>query len=314
MKSAEIALIVSCLVVMCALLSGCSMPVPPTENATQIKVLVTVLPEAGYVQAVGGDRVKVFVAVPPGADPHTYEPSARDMVEFSEADIYFSLGKGILPFEDNLVSKLSSMNPRMRVIETARGIDLLTGEDQHNEENLENNQDTGIAIEGHSHDGPDPHIWVSLNNSKIMVNHIYDALATSDPAYASYYKDNRDSYLKNLTSMDTNIRTILENAPGKQFISSHASWGYFARDYGLTQVVIGQPGKEATSKEIETLIREARDNGITIIVSEPEYSRKTADIIANSINGRVVTDDPLSRDIPGELKKLATELSGDGNN
>ena len=126
MKHIEIILLVTSILVIRYIFAGCSMAGSPQEDSTKIKVLVTVLPEADYVQAVGGDRVEVFVAVPPGADPHTFEPSVKDMVKFSGADIYVTLGKGLLPLEDNLVSRLSSMNPRMKVVETSPGIDCFS--------------------------------------------------------------------------------------------------------------------------------------------------------------------------------------------
>ncbi len=314
MKSVEIALVVTCLIVISALVAGCSMTEPHKENSTKIKVLVTVLPEAGYVQAVGGERVEVFVAVPPGADPHTFEPSARDVVDFFDTDIYMTIGRGLLPLEDNLVSRLSSMNPRMKVVETAPGITLLLSEDEHEEGNHADNQVPGAGAEAHSHEGPDPHTWVSLKNAPVMVNHMYDALVSVDPANEPYYHANRDKYLTNITLVDNEIMEVLNKTPGKKFIASHASWGYFARDYGLTQVVIGQPGKEATSKDIESLIRAAHGEGITIIIAEPEYSRRAADMIANSINGSVVMADPLAPEMPGELQKLAKVLSRAGLN
>ena len=309
MKVSGIILLLIFFIGISVFLAGCSRTEIPGETSAKIKVLVTVLPEAGYVKAVGGDRVEVFVAVPPGADPHTFEPSARDMVEFSDADIYFTLGKGILPFEDNLVTRLSTINPRMKVVETAQGIDLLAGEEHH-----ENSQDAATGATGASHESPDPHVWVSMKNIPIMVDHITVALSTIDPAYAPYYKEKRDAFLANITLMDAEIRSMIEKTPEKQFISSHASWGYFARDYGLGQVTIGQPGKEATSKEIESLIREAADNNITIIVTEPQYSRKAAEVIASSINGSVVVADPLAPDTPRELQKLAKLLSRTGLN
>lgn len=314
MKHIEITLLVTSILVLSVLLAGCSMAGSPKEDSTKIKVLVTVLPEADYVQAVGGDRVEVFVAVPPGADPHTFEPSVKDMVKFSGADIYVTLGKGLLPLEDNLVSRLSSMNPRMKVVEAAPGIELLFHEDGHEGEDHEENQVPGAGAETHSHEGSDPHIWVSLKNAPVIVNHMYDALAGVDPSNAPYYQANRDKFLANITIMDNEIMEMLNKTPGKKFIASHASWGYFARDYGLTQVVIGQPGKEATAKDIESLIRAAHAEGITIIVAEPEYSRRAADMIANSVNGTVVMADPLAPAMPGELQKLANELSRAGLN
>ena len=77
-------------------------------------------------------------------------------------------------------------------------------------------------------------------------------------------------------------------------------------------MVIGQPGKEATSKDIETLIRTAREEGITIIVTEPQYSRKAADMISDAINGSVVMVDPLAPVMPQELQRLAHILSRNG--
>jgi zinc transport system substrate-binding protein len=309
MKIIRVTLIFALLIGICTLFAGCSMNPPPVEESTKIKVLVTILPQAGYVKAVGGDRVEVLVAVPPGADPHTYDPSARDMVAFSNADLYFTLGKDILPLEDTLVSRLSPMNPRMKVIETSGGIELLNGEEEHG-----GIQEHAVEASVHSHEGTDPHIWVSLKNIPVIVNHINDALVSLDPAYEPYYKANRDSFIKNITLMDNEISTMLEKTKEKQFISSHASWGYFARDYGLTQVVIGHPGKEVTSKELETLVRDARSNGISIIVTEPQFSHKAADMISESINGSVVVADPLAPDMPQELKKLAKVLSGNDHN
>jgi len=314
MKGIGIALAITSLVILSALLAGCSMTEPPTENNAKIKVLVTVLPEAGLVRAVGGDRVDVYVAVPPGADPHTFEPSAQDMVRFSGTNIYFSLGKGLLPFEDNLVSRLSAMNPGMKVVETSPGIVLLAGEDFHNTGPRGEDNATVAEAAGPSHEGPDPHIWVSLKNTPVMVDHIYRALSSVDPVHATYYQANRDAFLANISLRDSEIQMMINKTPQRKFIASHASFGYFARDYGLTEEVIGQPGKEATSMEIETLIRTAREEGISTIVAEPQYSRKAADMIAGSVNGSVVISDALAPDMPQELRKLAIALSGTGLN
>jgi zinc transport system substrate-binding protein len=314
MKSITIALLLTCLIIIGAFGAGCSLTGPPRQNSSQIKVLVTVLPEAGYAKAVGGERTEVLVVVPPGADPHTFEPSVKEMEKFSDADIYFTLNKGTLPLEDNLVTRLSSMNPRMKVIETAPGIEFLSGQEEQDEVKNEENQGSGATVAGHSHEGLDPHVWVSLKNTKLMVNHMYDALASADPAYAPYYLANRDTILANITLMDNEITSMLNKTPRKKFIASHASWGYFARDYGLDQVIIGKPGKEATSKDIEMLIRMAREENITLIITEPQYSRKAAEMIANSINGSIVIADPLAPDMPQELQRLAITLSRTGLN
>jgi zinc transport system substrate-binding protein len=145
-----------------------------------------------------------------------------------------------------------------------------------------------------------------------MAQHIYEALASVDPLSEPYYRVNRDAVLANITAMDSEITRILDKIPQRKFISAHGSWGYFARDYRLTQVVIEQSGKEPTAKDIETLINAAREEGTNIIITEPEFSRKAADVIASSINGSVITADPLAPEIPDEIRTLAMALSRTG--
>lgn len=310
MKIPVIIPVIIALLVVSTLVAGCLTTDTRADNITRIKVLVTVLPQASYVQAIGGEKVEVFIAVPPGADPHTFEPSARDMARFSDADIFITLGKGMLPLEDNLVSRLASINPGMKVVETTPGITILYGDGVGGEEDHEAVNASYAVPQIHSHEGPDPHIWISLKNAPVMADHVYEALAVIDPDNRPYYLANRDSLLVNLSSAEKDVAGLLESSPGKKFITTHASWGYLARDYGLTQVVIGHPGKEATSKDIEDLIRLAREDNITLIVTEPQYSRKAAEVIAESVNGSIITVDPLAPDMPQEIRKLARAISG----
>jgi zinc transport system substrate-binding protein len=239
---------------------------------------------------VGGDRVAVTVLVPPGADPHTYEPNAGQMVSLSESRIYFRLGEGLLPFEDRFLSGLRNMNRNMTFVDTSDGIEFI--------------QEGG----GSSHPGgygKDPHIWLSVRNAEIMVSHISDALSAADPEHAAEYSHNRDAYLDRLTVLDGNITRQLSGLEPREFLTVHDAWGYFARDYNLTQLAINANDKEPGAQAIQEIIGRAREDGIKTVFIEPEFSPRSADVIAQAIGGRVVRIDPLASDYSDNMARIA---------
>ena len=130
-------------------------PVINADNG-KIGVIVSVGPEVEFVKAVGGDKVDVTLMVPPGADPHTYEPLPNQLNHVSNAKIYFMVGTPI-EFELNYMDKMRDMNHNMLVVNSSEGIVLIPNTAEH-----ENNSD--------------PHVWVSPKNAKIMVENIYQGL------------------------------------------------------------------------------------------------------------------------------------------
>ena len=85
----------------------------------------------------------------------------------------------------------------------------------------------------------------------------------------------------------------------------HPAWTYFARDYGLEQIPIEKEGKEPTPQGIASLIKQARENNITVIFASPQFNTKTADVIAEEIDGRVVLINPLEKNYLENMRKVA---------
>ena len=164
-------------------------------------VAVSVLPQAEFVEKVGGDRVKTVVIIPPGAEPHTYEPSPRGMEEVSQARMYVTLGVG-MPFEEVWIDRFETINSGTLIVNSSKGIELneLAAHDHH--EGEEEGQHEGelesenVNESNADHKELDQHIWTSPANSKIMVENIYEGLAELDPGNESYYAQNRDAYLE----------------------------------------------------------------------------------------------------------------------
>ncbi len=264
-----------------------SLKTETTNNA--IGVVVTVGPEVEFVKAVGGDKVDVTLMVPPGADPHTYEPLPDQLNHVANSKMYIEVGTPI-EFELNYMDKMKDINPHMVVVNSSKGIDLIPNTAEH-----ENNSD--------------PHVWVSPKNAKVMVENIYQGLVQLDPNNTAYYTNNRNNYLKQLDELNMNITNSLKGKENSQIIVYHPAWAYFCRDYNLTQIPIETGGKEPTSQEIASVIDLAKNNNIKVIFVEPQYSSKSADVIAAEINGKVVKIDDLAENYIENLNNVAKTFS-----
>ena len=261
---------------------GCIGPneTPPAKEA-QIGVIVSVLPQADFIEHVGGEHVAVTVMVPPGASPHTYEPTASQLREVSEAKIYFIVGSG-MEFENAWRERIIGIHPELKVVSCADGI---------------------------TH-GTDPHIWTSPVNAKIMVEHICTGLVEIDPEHAAEYTANRDAYLDELDMLDTDIHESLDPATTyRAFLIYHPAFGHFAAEYNLTQIAIEHNGKEPTPQVIQACITYAQQYNLSYVYVAPQFATRDAEMIANEIGGQIVFIDPLPRDYIATMRSIAAALA-----
>jgi zinc transport system substrate-binding protein len=306
----------------------------PAQAPDSFSAFVSILPQAGLVERIGGELVEINVLVRPGQDPHLYDPTPRQMVALSEADVYFTVG---LPFEERILEKLRSSNPDLfvvrtdlgvskRALEATHGLNKNEGHDghrtdqegeaghhgeedseHHHGEDMEHRHEEGM--EHHHGEGePDPHIWLGPDALEIQARNIYEGLVGIDPDRGDAYRRNLDIFLMDLHSIDAELRKLLEPYRGRPFFVFHPSFGYFADAYDLVQVPMEIEGKSPTPKQIEAIIEEARRNGVRIIFVQPQFDRRSAETIAEAIDGTVVILDPLERDVLKNLEQVALIL------
>jgi len=265
--------------------AGCDREAVTTGKTV---VAVTILPQAGFVEAVGGDRVEVVVMVPPGASPHTYEVTPDQMTKLSNAKMYAKVGSPI-EFELAWMDKLIAVNKSMLVGDCSKGIDLTQSQDP-------------------DEPGLDPHIWLSVKNAKIMVQNICDGLEQVDAVNKAYYEEHCTAYLEELTKLDSDLAVDLSGVKNRSFIVFHPAFGYFARDYNLKQIAVEQEGKEPDADYIVRLIEEAKESNIRVVFVSPQYSTKSAESIAKEIGGKVVIIDPLAKDFIGNMHAIESAM------
>lgn len=264
-----------------------------TSNVSNTKIVVaaSVLPQKEFIEKVGGDKVQVIIMVPPGADPHTYEPKASQMEQIANAQMYVQVGSGI-DFEITWIDKIKSLNRNMLIINDSKGVNFIPSI----EKNTENNSNAEIES--------DPHVWVSPKNAQIMVENIYQGLVKIDPKNKEYYLINKENYLKELRQLDKNITNELFNQKGSKILVYHPSWGYFCQDYGMTQIAIEKEGKDPTPKEMMNIIDLSKKDNITAIFVSPQYNTRSSEVIASEIGAKVVFIDELSPDYVFNMRKI----------
>ena len=276
---------------------------PSTSNSKgKLSITVTILPQSEFVEKVGGDQISTIVLVPPGANPHTYEPTPSQMEQIAQADMYAKVGTPI-EFELTWMEKIIETNPNMLIIDCSQGIDLI----DMISPNHEYPDDTLEHIEESL--GKDPHIWLSPKNAITMVENIYQGIITIDPNNKEYYSKNKQTYIQELKDIDTELNDTFSDLPTKKFLVYHPSWGYLAHDYGLEQIPIEKEGKEPTPEGITHLIDQAKRDGITVIFATPEFETRTAQTVAEEIGGSVVLISPLEKEYITNLRQISIEIA-----
>lgn len=271
-------------------LDACSMSSGQREETGgRIEVVTSILPLADFVENVGGEKVVVSVMVPPGASPHTYEPTPSQMTNLARAKMYAKVGSGV-EFEVVWMDKLIAVNRKMLVVDCSTGIQFLEVVGEH---------ESGAA---------DPHIWLSPRNAKIMVQKIYEGLVQVDPVSKVYYEQNRDNYLRELTKLDQDIRSSLSGETNRRFMVYHPAFRYFAREYDLTMLPVEEEGKEPTAADIARAIRQAKEYNIKVIFISPQFNPQSAEVIAEAIGGRVAFIDSLAKDYIANMRMVLGEL------
>jgi len=273
----------------------------------KIKIVVSILPQAEFVEKVGGSKVDVTVMIPPGTNPHTYGLTPWQMEEISKAEMYAKIGSGI-EFELRWMDKIINLNKEMLVVDCARGVKFIAAGHKSGEPftYYEYNE----IIESNSgFRGIDPHIWLSPANAKIMSENIYDGLVKIDPENQEYYRENLENFVVELDELDKEIRLMFEGKNNKVIMVYHPSWTYFASDYGIDQIPIEEEGKEPTAESIKNLIDKALKYNIKVIFTSPESSTRSAQTLAEGIGGSVVIVNPLEKNYIENMRKTAKAFS-----
>jgi zinc transport system substrate-binding protein len=270
-------------------------PVLPQADGGRIRIAVSVPPQAYFVRRIGGDHVQVDVMIPPGYSHVDYPLTPRQVAALSRARLYVAVGHPAFEFERIQLAPVLRDLHGLRLVDMSRGMRLIEGEGEGGED-------------GHGHAEGDPHVWVAPDTVAVAGRNIAAALEEIDPAHAPEYRANLARFEAEVATLDREIRVRLAGARGDGFMVYHPTWGYFAREYGLRQVAIEAEGKEPSAQRLIQLIGQARREKVQVVFVQAGFPRKSAQVIAEAVGGRVLVADPQDPDWLGNLGRVSREL------
>jgi len=277
--------------------------------------VVTIAPQKFFVDKISGGMVPVSVMVQAGANPHAYEPKPKQMAELAKATIYFTIGD---TFDTTWFERIKGTNPGITIVHTEDGIEKIAMEEEDEEHESEQHKHgtkehkkEHAEENHHDHGGLDPHIWLDPALVKIQAKNIAAGLSKVDPQNAATYAANLAKFSQELDALDSEIRTTLAPLPAEKrtFLVFHPSWGYFAKAYGLTQASIEVEGKEPSPKEMAAIIKLGKESKTKVVFVQPQFSEKSAAVIAKEIGANIARLDPLSPDWANNLRQAATAIA-----
>ena len=195
---------------------------------------------------------------------HDYQLTAGDARKLADADLLLANGAGMEPF----LEKVARQSPGLRVIEVSEGIPLMDG---------------------------NPHVWVSFEGARRQAANIAEVLAAVSPDRAEAFRANARAYAGKLSALEKTMRDALAPYAGAPIVTFHEAFPYFARDFRLeiAGVIESEPGTEPSARELADTIKLVRARGVKALFGEPQFSDRSAQVIARETGTRVYQLDPV---------------------
>jgi zinc transport system substrate-binding protein len=254
-------------------------------------VSVGIPPQAFLVKELAGDLVQVEVLLPPGASPATYEPTPKQMAALERAQLYLQIG---VSFEGPLLAKIANLMPDLRVVDCRRGIEL-----------------EPINESGHDHGSGslDPHIWLDPQRMKIIADTTARALRELNPDEAVVIDRRLAELLASIDTSDRRVAQLLTPHTGRTILVFHPAFGYFTRRYGLHQAAIEVDGKAPTARGLARVVSERAEQHVGALFVQPQFSRSSAERVADAIGCELVELDPLASDYLNNLELMGKRIA-----
>jgi zinc/manganese transport system substrate-binding protein len=245
-------------------------------RAQKLKVLATFSILADIVKNVGGDRVDVATLVGPNGDAHVYEPAPADARKVADAKVVFVNGLG---FEGWMSRLVKASGTKATVVVASAGV-------------------TPRKLQENGRSEIDPHAWQSVDNVKIYVANVRDALIAADPAGKADYQANAAAYLGKLDQLDRDVKSALAAiAPDRRkLISTHDAFGYFAEAYGVELIAPQGVSTDAepSARDIARIVTQIKTQMIPAVflenIADPRLMRQIAQESGAHIGGTLYSD------------------------
>ena len=240
---------------------------------TKLRIVTTLFPLYEFARSIAGTRGEVSLLLPPGAEPHSFDPRPDDIMRIGRASLFIYTNPAMEPWAERIIKGIDNKN--LRVIEAGTGVKYLKAEAKSDHDH-----------DGDSHGGAeevDPHIWLDFSNAATMVDTILAGFVAADPVNSEYYTKNTNALKAELIDLDRRYSEGLATCGTKTFLhGGHFTFGYLAHRYGLSYRSLSGVSSEAepSAAAMASMVRQIRQSGVRYLFAEELLSPRITEILA----------------------------------
>lgn len=300
-----------------------------------VEIVTSLFPLAEFAEEVGGNYVEVTLLLPPGMEPHSYDPKPSDIVKLSKADMFVYVGEAMEPWAHDMIEGIE--NDDLIVIEAMEYSELI----EHKELEEDNEHEHGEGAEGtdhedhedmdehhadeddhddhedehehdHEHGGVDPHVWLNIDNDIEIVGVIAEELSDFDPDNAETYEENAVAYIELLVELDEKFEASLSDCKHDTFLTGgHAAYAYLAERYDLEYIsAYGlAPDSEPTPRQLQFISDTLAEHEIKYVLFESLVSPRIAETLASEVGADTLVLQPIGNISKDDAKNGETFIS-----
>jgi zinc transport system substrate-binding protein len=257
---------------------GCTEPTSSKKDSNKTKVYATFYPMYDLAKSIGGDKIVVSTLVPPGIEPHEWEPSPKTLAKSADADLIVANGLGMEPW----LAQINESIGKVQVVQLAEGITSL-------------------------HDGShiDPHVWLDPTKTKEMAKSLTEELVKVDGENQAYYEDNLKQVEEKLNKLDQEYVNVLSTAKNRNFVVSHQAFSYLAKKYNLNQIALRglDAESEPTPAVMAEVINYCKSHHVKYVFYEELINPKLSNLLAQEVGAKLLKLNPLESLTEDEIKQ-----------
>lgn len=258
-----------------------------TPTSSRLQIVTSFYPLYFFTTQITQDKADIHNITPAGAEPHDYEPTAKDIAKIDDSDILIINGAKFEGWSENVENILSGKNTTI----------LSIRDNLHAQDLIDN----------------DPHFWLDPTLAKKEVEIITKIIIEKDPINSQFYLNNSKILSDNLDKLNSQFASELTNCKKREIVTSHSAFAYLAHKYGLNLTSVSglSPDDEPSPKKLAEIAKFAKDNQVDYIFFESLVSPKLANTIANEIGAKTLVLNPIEGITEAEIsegKNYFTEM------
>jgi len=271
---------------------SCQKKAEEVMEGKKLKVVTSLFPLYDFAKNIGQQKVEVTLLLPPGVEPHSFEPKPGDILKVHKADIFIYTGRYMEPWVEDILRGIGSQGPL--IIDASK--DIIFAEKASEKDHQERGK-------------TDPHIWLDFSNAQKIVDNILEGFIKKSPENKDIFLKNSLEYKMRLNELDERFRDTLTTCMKDIIIhGGHFAFGYLAKRYNLKYLSAYKgfsPDAEPTPRSLMELSKRLKEYNQKFLFYEELITPKVSEVIARETGAKLlmlhaahnITRDELDRGV-----------------